>query len=71
VKIEGEPDYQRDMESGAIIATNTQALDKYKAERARKLAERQKLESVLSEVESLRKDVAILVSLVNQLSNKQ
>lgn len=67
LKIVDNEDLVRDTKSNAILNTDLDALNKYKAKRARE----KKINNVVEEVESLRDEISEMKSLLMQLVQRE
>ena len=66
IPIEGQPDLFRDPRSQAVLQTNVKAKEAYNKQRE----DRRKIQSALSEIDSLKDDVKEMKSLIKLILQK-
>jgi len=69
VKIQDRPGLMKDRRTGAIINTDTNALDEYKTKKEMFRSMRE-AKSVVDDVNSLKKDIEEIKSLLTRILNK-
>jgi hypothetical protein len=67
IPIDKNPGLYRHKSSHAVVNTDVQARNRYKLQKEKVLADKQKLDNATSEIASLKSEVADLKSLVYQL----
>lgn len=67
MKVDGSPDLIRDKNSGAILNINTNEASSARARKHARKMQREKEESLQTEVESIKKDVNEIKDLLNKI----
>lgn len=69
-KVEGHPHLIRDLKSNAIINTDDIALNKYTLIKKRKELEKNKIDSIESELKDLRSSIDEIKELLREIKNE-
>jgi len=68
VQIDNNPDLVRDMNSKAVVSTDTVGLGRYKEQRRKMLAQKQEHQETKQRLETIETEMASLKRIVSELS---
>ena len=71
IQVEGQPNLVRDNRSNAIINTDKRAYDTYKSLKSSKLADKNRIDRIESDLFSLKNDIGEIKNLLKEVLNKQ
>lgn len=70
MKVEGHPNLRRDMNTGAIVNTNSNAYNNYLINKSKNEAEAQEIMEMRDDINSLKEDMSTIKELLLKLAEK-
>lgn len=70
MKVEGHPNLRRDMSTGAIVNTNSNAYNNYLINKSKNEAEAHEIMEMRDDINSLKEDISTIKELLLKLAEK-